>query len=161
MFWVRQVKCSLGSSRGWLPVLAADDLWTQEGVTEREREELKTWSRPGSVWRRIICQDSGGEYFLRSKRLKWWLHSEVKTRRHSGHRLQMCCSLFVVAAPQRLASLARHLNVAHSRCREFITDNLVVKIFCKLHTSVISYLSQVICLLRWQAHELGENSSVN
>ena len=66
-------------------------------------------------------------------------------------------SLFVEAALQLLASLARHLNVAHSRCREFITDNLVVKIFCKLHTSVISYLSQVICLL----HELGENSSVN
>ena len=63
-----------------------------------------------------------------------------------------CAALFVVAATQRLASLARHLNVAHSRCREFITDNLVVKIFCKLHTSVISYLSQVICLLHWQTH---------
>ena len=62
---------------------------------------------------------------------------------------RMRCSLCSLGS-RLLASLARHLNVAHSRGREFITDNLVVNIFCKLHTSVNSYLSPLICLANIQ-----------
>ena len=115
---------------------------------ERAEEKLKTWSRPrpDSVWCRIICHDSCGEYFLRSKRLKRWL-SELKTPKTEDADLLR----FSLCSPgsRVLSSLARHLNVAHSRGREFITDNLVVKVFCKLHTSVSSYLCR---LFAWSAN---------
>ena len=167
MFWVRQQASEV--QRGEQPGVAACVPGLQmmyrprrghtgEKRGERRSSKLGPRPRPDSVWCRIICHDSGGEYFLRSKRLKRWL-SELKTPRTQDAdllRFSLC-----IPGSRVLASLARHLNVAHSRGREFITDNLVVKIFCKFHTSVISYLSQVICLLRWQTHQLGENSSVN
>lgn len=150
MFWVRQQASEV--QRGEQPGVAACVPGLQmmygprRGHTgesrERREEKLKTWSRPrpDSVWCRIICHDSGGEYFLRSKRLKRWL-SELKTPRTQDAdllRFSLC-----IPGSRVLASLARHLNVAHSRGREFITDNLVVKVFCKLHTSVTSYLCRL------------------